>query len=105
MVESTPRFAMGNRPMVFGTNRVSLPSIAVALLLFLALERMAVAQSPKVLTLEDAVNYALKNYPAVRAAMERVGAAQACAALAYTSYLPRAAMLCEHSLAPDDTTT
>src|SRR5258708_13598802 len=105
MVESTPRFAMGNRPMVFGTNRVSLPSIAVALLLFLALERMAVAQSPKVLTLEDAVNYALKNYPAVRAAMERVGAAQAGVGLAYTSYLPRADMLWQLNRATDNNIT
>ncbi len=96
---------MGNRPMVFGTNRVSLPSIAVALLLFLALERMAVAQSPKVLTLEDAVNYALKNYPAVRAAMERVGAAQAGVGLAYTSYLPRADMLWQLNRATDNNIT
>jgi len=48
---------------------------------------------PKVLTLEDAVNYALQHYPAVRASLEQVNAAQAGVALAKTNYLPRADML------------
>lgn len=40
-------------------------------------------------TLEEAVDFALKNYPAVRAELERVGAARAGISLAKTSYLPR----------------
>ena len=48
---------------------------------------------PKVLRLEDAVNYALQHYPAVRASLEQVSAARAGVALAKTNYLPRADML------------
>ena len=55
------------------------------------------AQSPppesppaKTFTLEQAINHALTNYPAVRAALERVSAAQAGVSLARTGYLPRA---------------
>jgi outer membrane protein TolC len=47
----------------------------------------------KALTLEEAVDFALKNYPAVRASLERVKAAQAGVGLARTSYLPRADMV------------
>ena len=49
--------------------------------------------APKVFTLEDAVNYALEHYPAVRAALEQVSAARAGVALAKTNYLPRADLL------------
>jgi outer membrane protein TolC len=45
--------------------------------------------SPKVLTLEDALNYALQHYPAVRASMEQVSAARAGVTLARTQYLPQ----------------
>jgi outer membrane protein len=48
---------------------------------------------PKGLTLEDALNYALQHYPAIRASLEQVSAAQAGVTLAKTSYLPRADML------------
>src|SRR5713101_6913782 len=44
-------------------------------------------------TLEEAVDFALKNYPSVRASMERVSAADAGVGLARTNYLPRADML------------
>ncbi len=44
---------------------------------------------PKVLTLEDALNYALQHYPAVRASLEQVSAARAGVALARTQYLPQ----------------
>ena len=58
---------------------------------------LSVAQSSdaarKTFTLEEAVNFALKNYPAVRAAMERTSAAEAGISLAKTNYLPRADML------------
>jgi outer membrane protein TolC len=47
----------------------------------------------RTLTLEEAVDFALKNYPSVRAAMEGVAAADAGVGLARTNYLPRADML------------
>lgn len=49
--------------------------------------------APKVLTLEGAVNYALKNYPRVRVALEQVLAAHGGVSLAKSAYLPRADML------------
>ena len=88
---------MRNRKIAFGRYCADLNWIAVAFVLLLALGPMAVAQSPKVLTLEQAVDFALKNYPAVRAALERVSAAQAGVGLARTSYLPRADMLWQAS--------
>jgi len=48
------------------------------------------ARAAKTFTLEEAVNYALANYRAVRAAQEQVSAAQAGVRLAQTSYWPRA---------------
>lgn len=48
-----------------------------------------------VLNLEDAVNYALAHYPAVRASLEQANAARAGVGLAKTNYLPRADMLWE----------
>ncbi len=43
----------------------------------------------KALTLEDALNYALQHYPAVRASLEEVSAARANVTLARTQYLPQ----------------
>lgn len=54
---------------------------------------------PKQLTLADAVRFAQENYPAVRAALERVAAARAGVGLARTSYLPRADMLWQENRA------
>ena len=56
------------------------------------------AQSPsatqvQTFTLDEAVAFALKDYPAVRASLERVRAAEAGVALARTSYLPRTDLL------------
>jgi outer membrane protein TolC len=54
------------------------------------------AQSPndtKTFTLEEAVDFALKNYPAVRSSIERANAAREGVGLARTNYLPRADML------------
>ena len=56
------------------------------------------AQSPdetetKRFTLQEAVDFALKNYPAVRASIERANAAREGIDLARTNYLPRADML------------
>ena len=44
-------------------------------------------------TLEEALDFALKNYPAMRASLERVSAAQAGANVTRTEYLPRVDML------------
>lgn len=47
------------------------------------------AQTIKVFTLQQAVQYATEHYPAVRAAMEQYTAARADVGLAKTNYLPR----------------
>jgi outer membrane protein len=59
----------------------------------------------KVLTLEEAVDFALKNYPAVRASLERVTAAQAGVGLARTTYLPRADTVWQTNRATDNNIT
>jgi outer membrane protein len=96
---------MRNRRIAFSRYCTGLNLIVVAFVLLLALEPMAVAQSPKVLTLEQAVDFALKNYPAVRASLERVSAAQAGVGLARTGYLPRADMLWQTNRATDNNIT
>jgi len=58
-------------------------------------ERRASAQSAeegkaKAFTLEEAVDFALKNYPAVRASVEQTNAARAGVGLSRTNYYPRA---------------
>jgi len=55
-----------------------------------ALSAQAQAVKPESFTLDGAINYALANYPAVRAALERQAAARAGVDLARTTYLPRA---------------
>lgn len=47
------------------------------------------ASTPKMFTLEQAVDYALAHYPAIRSAQEQVAAARGGVDLARTSYLPR----------------
>src|SRR5882757_9661938 len=96
---------MGNRKIDFTKFRANLNWTVVAFVFLLALAPMAVAQSSKVLTLEEAVDFALKNYPAVRASLERVNAAQAGVGLARTSYLPRADMLWQTNRATDNNIT
>jgi len=59
----------------------------------------------RVLTLEEAVDFALKNYPAVRASLERVTAAQAGVGLARTTYLPRADTVWQTNRATDNNIT
>ncbi|MFZ0663981.1 MAG: TolC family protein [Acidobacteriaceae bacterium] len=49
----------------------------------------APAVNVKEFTVQEAVDYALANYPAVRAALEQYNAAQAGVGLARTNYLPR----------------
>jgi len=46
------------------------------------------AAAPKTFSLEDALSYALQNYPAVRASLEQVTAAKAGVSLARLQYLP-----------------
>lgn len=54
---------------------------------------VGIAQSqptpPRAFTLEQAIDYALQNYPSVRAALEQVNAARAGVTLARTAYLPQ----------------
>src|SRR5574340_61841 len=47
----------------------------------------------RVFTLEEAVDFALKNYPAVRASLEHANAARSGVDLARTDYLPRTDIL------------
>ena len=83
--------------------------ITIALVLLISLGQTSLAQSSanqkKRLTLEEAVDFALKNYPAVRAALERVTAAQAGVGLARTNYLPRADMVWQTNRATDNNIT
>jgi outer membrane protein TolC len=65
----------------------------------------SINEQTKTFTLEEAVNFALKNYPAVRASLERVRAAQAGVNVARTSYLPRADMLWQTNRATDNNST
>ena len=62
-------------------------------------------QAKRVFTLEQAVDFALKNYPAVRASLERIRAAEAGVGLARTNYLPRADVLWQVNRATDNNIT
>jgi outer membrane protein len=75
------------------TNKTRHCLIAVGIVLGLVIpSRPLAAQSaqpaPKVFTLQQAVDFALANYPAVRAALERYNAARSGVDLAKTSYVP-----------------
>ena len=61
--------------------------------------------SKKTLTLDEAVDFALKHYPAVRASLERSTAAQAGVGLARTTYLPRADTVWQTNRATDNNIT
>jgi outer membrane protein len=78
--------------------------IAVELFLLMTFSQVSIAQSSsdagrRVFALEDAVDFALKNYPGVRAALERKSAAEAGIGLARTGYLPRADALWQNNRA------
>jgi outer membrane protein len=94
---------------VLENHRAGLSWIGIILVLLLSLGRTTRAQSlsneKKVLTLEEAVDFALRNYPAVRAALERAKAAQGGVGLARTSYLPRADMVWQTNRATDNNIT
>lgn len=68
-------------------------------------QTQAAEQAKRVFTLEQAVDFALKNYPAVRASLERVRAAEAGVGLARTNYLPRADVLWQANRATDNNIT
>ena len=90
-------------------HRAGMGWIAVILVLLLSLGQATLAQTRaedrKILALEDAVEFALKNYPAVRASLERVRAAQAGIGLAQTNYLPRADVVWQTNRATDNNIT
>ena len=65
------------------------PAILLAVALLPCLSTAQTSDPPpKVLTLEDALDYALQHYPAVRASLEQVAAARAGITLARAQYLP-----------------
>ena len=74
-------------------HRKGLAYIAAYLSFFSPTLPNAAAQNPqtplKTFTLEQAVDYALQNYPAVRASLERVSAARGGVTVAQTQYLPQ----------------
>ena len=90
-------------------HRAGLRCITITFALLITAGQTILAQSrveeKKKLTLEEAVDFALKNYPAVRAALERVRAAQAGVGLARTNYLPRADMVWQTNRATDNNIT
>lgn len=76
--------------------KLSLSVLVTAL--FLTNTCPALAQTPKEsetkeFTLEEAVDFALKNYPAVRASLEQVNATKSGVELARTNYFPRTDLL------------
>jgi outer membrane protein TolC len=68
-----------------------LPARLLSLLLIIVAGQKLLAQAlpPHPLTLDEAIDYALAHYPAVRAALEKVESARNGVALARTSYLPQ----------------
>lgn len=81
----------------------------LGVVLLLAMGTSASAQSDtqktKVFSLEEAVEFALKNYPAVRASLERLRSAQAGVSVARTSYLPRTDIMWQTNRATDNNVT
>jgi outer membrane protein len=80
-------------------------SVVLLLAMGTTISAQSDAQKTKVFTLEEAVDFAIKNYPAVRASLERVKAAQAGIGLARTNYLPRADMVWQTNRATDNNIT
>lgn len=99
----------GEQTNVLHRNHSRLRRITISLVLLAIFSRTLLAQSDgdkkKALTLPEAVDFALKNYPAVRVALERVAAAQAGIGLARTNYLPRADLLWQTTRATDNNIT
>ena len=95
--------------MMVENHRAGLRWITIILVLLTSLGQTTRGQScadaKKILMLEEAVDFALKNYPAVRASLERATAAQAGVGLARTNYLPRADMVWQTNRATDNNVT
>jgi outer membrane protein TolC len=97
--------------IVLNIRRRNFGWLALALLLAWSFGPNAQAQtqtaeaSKKTLTLDEAVDFALKHYPAVRASLERSTAAQAGVGLARTTYLPRADSVWQTNRATDNNIT
>ncbi|HKW33908.1 MAG TPA: TolC family protein [Candidatus Acidoferrum sp.] len=95
---------------VFG-NRHKYWITATAVLFALVATRPAYAQTQasepakRTFTLDEAVEFALKNYPAVRVSLERSQAAEAGVGVALTSYLPRTDILWQTNRATDNNIT
>jgi outer membrane protein len=91
----------------FGTHhrRCIVAAALVALLPLPASSQTPAEPDKRVFTLEQAVDFALKHYPAVRASLERVRAAEAGVGLARTNYLPRADLLWQTNRATDNNIT
>jgi outer membrane protein len=77
--------------MLTGSRKTISIVIAGALCLqgIYAMAQQTAAPAVKEFTVQQAVDYALANYPAVRAALEQYNAAKAGVGLAQTNYLPR----------------
>jgi outer membrane protein len=94
---------------VLDKHRAGLKWITIMLIVLITLGQTTLAQSggneKTALTLQGAVDFALKHYPAVRAALERVTAAQAGVGLARTNYLPRADLVWQTNRATDNNIT
>jgi outer membrane protein len=78
--------------------RTTLANLVVCLGIVLIAEALGLAQSPvkppeSPLTLDQAVNFALGHYPALRASLERTSAAKEGVGLSRTIYLPRTDLL------------
>ena len=84
--------------------RMALALVASGLAFAGKLKAQAAGEA-KTFTVEEAVDFALKNYPAVRASLERVRAAEAGVGVARTTYLPRTDILWQTNRATDNNIT
>jgi outer membrane protein TolC len=104
-----PKFLKWEQTILLENNLAAVKWIMIVLVLLTGFSRSTLAQSSssekKTLTLEEAVDFGLKNYPAVRGALERVRAAEAGVGLARTNYLPKADIVWQTNRATDNNIT
>src|SRR5262244_247757 len=96
--------------IVFGNHRKYWVAVAIAFVALVPLgesraQTEASEPAKRTFTLEQAVDFALKNYPAVRASLERSRAVEASVGVARTSYLPRTDILWQANRATDNNIT
>lgn len=65
----------------------------------------AATPKPQVFTIQEAIAYSMAHYPSVRAALERIRAAQGATRLARASYLPSGDVLWQSNRATDNNIT